>query len=58
MCSACDTGQPAAAALIQFFADGGGRDGSGAEQGARLMWAWAREGLATYGWCSEEGPPS
>ncbi|GAA2524012.1 DUF6300 family protein [Streptomyces longisporus] len=56
LCAVCDADKPAAAAMIRFFTEGGGRDVSRAEEGARLLWDWAREGMAAHGWVWEETP--
>ncbi|MFF1690786.1 DUF6300 family protein [Streptomyces sp. NPDC058254] len=53
LCPSCDSGdpeRPAAGLLVQFFADGGGRDTARAEEGARLMAAWTKECMASHGW--------
>lgn len=53
LCAASDTGdphRPAAGMLVQFFADGGGRDLSRSEEGAILLMDWTRECMAAHGW--------
>ncbi|WP_413755187.1 DUF6300 family protein [Streptomyces sp. MMBL 11-3] len=56
LCKDCDAGKPAAAAVIAFFATGGGHDLSRAEEGSRLMMEWTKEGISAYGWHWEETP--
>lgn len=58
LCAACDADAPAAGALMRFFADGGGRDTSRSEEGARLLMEWTKEGMAAHGWFWEEKKPS
>ncbi|MGW1930089.1 DUF6300 family protein [Streptomyces sp. NPDC001919] len=46
LCAACDTGdtgRPAAGLLVQWFADGGGKDASHVREGAHLPAEWIRE---------------
>ncbi|MFI2352908.1 DUF6300 family protein [Streptomyces sp. NPDC019443] len=50
MCSSCDTEKPAAGALLRWFATGGGHDMSRVHEGADLLMAWTREGMAEHGW--------
>lgn len=60
LCPACDTGdidRPAAGILVQFFADGGGRDETRAKEGAQLLVEWSRECMAAHGWCWRPHPP-
>ncbi|MFE5091941.1 DUF6300 family protein [Streptomyces sp. NPDC056638] len=56
LCAACDVDKPAAGALLQWFAEGGGRDVARAEEGARLLLEWTNEGMAEYGWFFQEPP--
>ncbi|WP_413755087.1 DUF6300 family protein [Streptomyces sp. MMBL 11-3] len=58
LCKDCDADKPAAAAVIAFFATGGGHDVSRAGEGAQLMMEWTKEGMAAYGWYWEEIPRS
>ncbi|MFE9684062.1 DUF6300 family protein [Streptomyces sp. NPDC006285] len=58
LCKDCDADQSAAAAVIHFFATGGGHDVSRAREGARLMMEWTKEGMAAHGWYLEENPRS
>ncbi|MFF8534248.1 DUF6300 family protein [Streptomyces sp. NPDC015532] len=46
----CDANQPAAAALIRFFTEGGGHDTSRSAEGAQLLMEWTKEGMAAHGW--------
>ncbi|MFI8967006.1 DUF6300 family protein [Streptomyces sp. NPDC053493] len=51
LCAACDSGdvaRPAAGILLQFFADGAGRDEARAEEAAFLVLAWMRECMAAH----------
>lgn len=56
LCKVCDADKPAASAVIRFFATGGGHDTGRADEGARLMMEWTKEGMAAYGWSWQEGP--
>ncbi|MGW6145693.1 DUF6300 family protein [Streptomyces sp. NPDC055140] len=58
LCAVCDADAPAAAALIRFFVDSGGRDTSRSEEGARLLMESTKEGMAAHGWFWEERPSS
>lgn len=58
LCAACDADQRAGGALIRFIADGGGRDVTRAQEGARLLMEWTKEGMATHGWYWQETPDS
>ncbi|MFD7980251.1 DUF6300 family protein [Streptomyces sp. NPDC059071] len=42
--------------LLQWFADGGGRDTTRAEEGAVLLLQWTRECMAIHGWDWQPGP--
>ncbi|MFI9311457.1 DUF6300 family protein [Streptomyces triculaminicus] len=62
LCPACDAGKPAASALLHWLTSGGGHDPSRAEEGARLLLAWTKEGMADHGWTwlgsiSGDAPP-
>lgn len=60
LCPSCDTGntdRPAAGLLVQFFADGGGRDEHRVQEAAHLMMEWTKECLAAHGWYLEDAPP-
>jgi hypothetical protein len=50
LCKICDANQPAAAALIRFFTEGGGHDTSRSAEGAQLLMEWTKEGMAAHGW--------
>lgn len=56
LCKVCDADKPAASAVIRFFSTGGGHDTRQAEEGARLMMEWTKEGMGAYGWFWEEAP--
>ncbi|WP_406301323.1 DUF6300 family protein [Streptomyces sp. NBC_00885] len=51
LCSSCDADKPAAAALLCWFATGGGHDMSRVHEGADLLMEWTKEGMAEHGWC-------
>ncbi|GGS96954.1 DUF6300 family protein [Streptomyces violaceus] len=60
LCPSCDTGdidRPAAGLLIQFFADGGGRDETRASEAAHLLLEWTKECMAIHGWYLADAPP-
>lgn len=57
LCPVCDADKPAASALLRWLADGGGQDATRAEEGARLLLEWTKEGMAAYGWSWQEAPP-
>ncbi|MFJ3229223.1 DUF6300 family protein [Streptomyces sp. NPDC086783] len=50
LCKACDADKPAAAALVDYFATGGGHDPARSQEGARLLMEWTKEGMAAHGW--------
>ncbi|MFG2441034.1 DUF6300 family protein [Streptomyces sp. NPDC048508] len=56
LCESCDADKPAAAALLAFFAEGGGHDVSRSSEGARLLMEWTKEGMADHGWSWVETP--
>lgn len=56
LCAACDADKPAPGALLRWFAEGGGRDTTRAEEGARLLMEWTKEGMAGHGWFFQESP--
>lgn len=56
LCESCDAGKPAAAALLAFFAEGGGHDASRSAEGASLLMEWMKEGMAGHGWSWVEAP--
>lgn len=55
LCSLCDTDKPAAAALLRWFATGGGKDMSRVAEGAELLVEWQKEGMAAHGWEFQTG---
>ncbi|MET8680006.1 DUF6300 family protein [Streptomyces sp. NPDC004647] len=57
LCAACDAEKPAAKALLRFLAETGGRDETRAEECARLLMQWTKEGMAAHGWYWQETPP-
>ncbi|MFF3313193.1 DUF6300 family protein [Streptomyces sp. NPDC002952] len=57
LCKVCDAKRLAAAAVIDFFATGGGHDLARAREGARLLTEWTTEGMAAYGWYPAEPGP-
>ncbi|WP_432190647.1 DUF6300 family protein [Streptomyces sp. Tue6028] len=56
LCKKCDADQPAAAALVRFFTEGGGHDLSRSKEGAQLLMEWTKEGMAVHGWYWEQRP--
>ncbi len=50
LCPACDAAKPAAAALLHWFATGGGHASTRAQEGAKRMLEWTKEGMAEHGW--------
>jgi hypothetical protein len=54
---ACTTGKPAAGALLLFLAEGGDRDATREEEGARLLMERTKEGMADHGWYWEKSAP-
>jgi hypothetical protein len=54
LCPACDADKPAAGALLRFLAEGGGRDETRGEEGARLLMEWTKESMADHGWYWEQ----
>jgi hypothetical protein len=57
LCSSCDADKPAAGALLRWFATGGGHDLSRADEGARLLLEWTKEGMGEHGWYWSESTP-
>ncbi|MFE1775994.1 DUF6300 family protein [Streptomyces sp. NPDC059008] len=49
-CAACGADKPAVGALLRWFAEGGGRDATRAEEGARLLMEWTKDYMAGHGW--------
>jgi hypothetical protein len=50
LCPACDRDQPAAAALLRWFASSAAHGPARVEEGGRLLLEWAKEGMAVHGW--------
>jgi hypothetical protein len=57
LCPACATGKPAAGALLLFLAEGGDRDATRGEEGARPLLEWTKKGMADHGWYWEQSAP-
>lgn len=56
LCAGCDASKPAAGALLDWFATGGGYDFTRVEEGADLLMEWTAEGMAEHGWAWAVSP--
>ncbi|MFE5093794.1 DUF6300 family protein [Streptomyces sp. NPDC056638] len=53
---ACAADRVTADALLRWFAEGGGRDVTRAEDAARALMEWTEEHMAEHGWSWQESP--